>query len=54
MRILLVAPTVNAGDVGEAWVAYQWADLLSQRFDVTLLTYRKRGAPSITEQVPRA
>ena len=54
MRILLVAPTVNSGDVGEAWVAYQWADLLSQRFDVTLLTYRKRGAPSITEQVPRA
>ncbi len=54
MRILLIAPTVNKDDVGEAWVAYQWADLLSQRFDVTLLTYRKRGAPSITEQVPRA
>lgn len=54
MRILLVAPTVNKDDVGEAWVAYQWADLLSRRFDVTLLTYRKRGAPSITEQVPRA
>ncbi len=54
MRILLVAPTVDSGDVGEAWVAYQWADLLSRRFDVTLLTYRKRGAPSITDQVPRA
>jgi glycosyltransferase involved in cell wall biosynthesis len=54
VRILLIAPTVNKDDVGEAWVAYQWADLLSQRFDVTLLTYRKRGAPSITEQVPRA
>jgi len=54
VRILLVAPTVNSGDVGEAWVAYQWADLLSQRFDVTLLTYRKRGAPSITQQVPKA
>jgi glycosyltransferase involved in cell wall biosynthesis len=54
VRILLVAPTVNSDDVGEAWVAYQWADLLSQRFDVTLLTYRKRGAPSITAQVPRA
>jgi glycosyltransferase involved in cell wall biosynthesis len=54
VRILLVAPTVNSDDVGEAWVAYQWAALLSQRFDVTLLTYRKRGAPSITDQVPRA
>ena len=54
VRILLIAPTVNKDDVGEAWVAYQWADLLSRRFDVTLLTYRKRRAPSITEQVPRA
>lgn len=54
MRILLIAPTVNKDDVGEAWVAYQWADLLSRRFDVTLLTYRKRGAPPISEQVPRA
>ncbi len=54
MRILLVAPTVDSHDVGEAWVAYQWAALLSQRFEVTLLTYRKRGAPSITDQVPHA
>lgn len=54
MRILLVAPTIDSHDVGEAWVAYQWADLLSRRFDVTVLTYRKRGAPSITEQVPHA
>jgi glycosyltransferase involved in cell wall biosynthesis len=54
VRILLVAPTINSADVGEAWVAYQWAHLLSERFDVTLLTYRKRGAPSITEQVPKA
>lgn len=49
-----MAPTVDKDDVGEAWVAYQWADLLSQRFDVTLLTYRKRGARSITQQVPNA
>jgi glycosyltransferase involved in cell wall biosynthesis len=54
MRILLVAPTANKDDVGEAWSAYQWADMLSRRFDVTLLTYRKRGAPSITGQVPAA
>ena len=52
--MLLVAPTADKDDVGEAWVAYQWADLLSHRFDVTLLTYRKRSAPSISAQVPRA
>lgn len=54
VKLLLVAPTVNRDDVGEAWVAYQWAHLLSQRFDVTVLTYRKRGAPSIAEQIPGA
>jgi len=54
VRVLLIAPTVDRNDVGEAWVAYQWADLLSRRFDVTLLTYRKRNAPSISEQVPQA
>lgn len=54
MRLVLVAPTVDVNDVGEAWVAYQWAHLLSERFDVTLLTYRKRGAPRIAPQVPQA
>jgi glycosyltransferase involved in cell wall biosynthesis len=52
--LLLVAPTVNRDDVGEAWVAYQWADHLSRRFNVTLLTYRKAGAPRIANQVPHA
>lgn len=50
----MIAPTIDASDVGEAWVAYQWAAHLSARFEVTVLTYRKNGAPPIAPQLPRA
>ena len=51
-RVLLIAPGVDSGDIGEAWVAYQWASRLSARHSVTLLTYRKRGRRSATSQLP--
>ena len=51
-RVLLVAPSVDATDVGEAWVASQWARRLGERHDVTLLTHRKRGRPSAVDQLP--
>jgi len=54
VKLLVVAPTVDSHDVGEAWVAFQWADHLSRRHDVTVLTYRKRGAPQIGPQLPNA
>lgn len=50
-KLLLIAPT-DRDDVGEAWVAYQWASRLSDRHEVTLLTYRKRGKPSAADQLP--
>lgn len=49
--LLLVAPTCNGEDVGEAWVGFQWAQHLGQRHDVTLLTYYKRGARPASEQL---
>lgn len=52
VRILLVAPSCDGTDVGEAWVAFQWARRLSERHDVTLLTYRGRDRPSAVEQLP--
>lgn len=51
MKLLLIAPTCNGEDVGEAWVAHQWAERLSARHDVTLLTYHKRGARPAREQL---
>jgi glycosyltransferase involved in cell wall biosynthesis len=51
LRLLVVAPC-NADDVGEAWVGYQWVRHLSQLHDVTLLSYRKRGAASVARRLP--
>lgn len=54
LKVLLVAPTIDGSDVGEAWVAHQWAIGLSARCELTVLTYRKRGSPDIGPQVPNA
>jgi len=54
MSVVLVAPTIDGDDVGEALVAHNWALLLSERVDLTILTYRKRGFAPIREQIPRA
>ncbi len=51
MKVLLIAPTCDGEDVGEAWVAYQWAHGLAQRHDVTLLTYNKRSAKPASQQL---
>lgn len=52
MRVLLVAPTIDSTDVGEAWVAFQWAAHLAGRCELTVLTYRKRGAAPVPDQLP--
>lgn len=52
VNLLLVAPTCDGEDVGEAWVAYQWARHLADRHEVTLLTYYKRGRTPPAEQLP--
>jgi glycosyltransferase involved in cell wall biosynthesis len=51
LRLLLIAPTVDGTDVGEAWVAHQWVKRLAERHDVTLLTYTKRGRPPASGQL---
>src|SRR5262245_52808973 len=50
-KLLLIAPTCDGQDVGEAWVAYQWARGLAKRHDVTLLTYYKRGRLPASRQL---
>ncbi|MDI7920888.1 glycosyltransferase family 4 protein [Ferirhizobium litorale] len=51
VKLLLVAPTCNGEDIGEAYIAHQWAQNLAQRHDVTLLTYHKRGATPAAQQL---
>lgn len=50
--LLMVAPACDGEDVGESWLAFQWASLLSTRFDLTLLTTYKRGHTPASEQLP--
>ncbi|WP_426516471.1 glycosyltransferase family 4 protein [Diaminobutyricibacter sp. McL0618] len=52
MKVVLVAPTCDGDDVGESWLAFQWAKLLSDRFDLTVLTTFKRGHRPPSEQLP--
>ncbi len=51
VKVLLIAPTCDGLDVGEAWVAYQWVRRIAARHDATLLTYYKRGRVPAAEQL---
>ena len=50
----MIAPGIDATDVGEAFVAYQWASRMSRRHDLTVLTHRKRSRQSAIGQLPHA
>ena len=52
LKLLIIAPTCDGQDVGEAWVAFQWVRRLAERYDVTLLTYHKRGKEPASAQLP--
>ena len=51
-KLLMVAPACDGQDVGESWLAFQWASLLSARCNLTLLTTYKRGHRPPSEQLP--
>ncbi|MFB6612112.1 glycosyltransferase [Agromyces sp. NPDC056379] len=51
-RVLMIAPTCDGSDVGESWLAHQWASLLSQGLDLTLVTTFKRGHVPPSRQLP--
>lgn len=48
----MVAPGCDNEDVGESWVAHQWVRRVSERHQVTLLTYYKRGRTPPSQQLP--
>jgi glycosyltransferase involved in cell wall biosynthesis len=52
LKLLLIAPTCDREDVGEAWDAYQWAKRLADRYQLTVLTYHKRGKTPAARQLP--
>ena len=54
MKVLLIAPNIDRGDVGEAFVAYKWAEALSHRVDLTILAFHRPGMEPLANQLPLA
>lgn len=56
MRVLYLSPTINARAVGEAYVAYKWAEALSELVDLTVLTFHPSNPAhgKLADQLPRA
>ena len=50
-RLLVIAPTCDGEDVGEAWLAFQWVKRLANQHHVTLLTYHKRDRTLASQQL---
>jgi glycosyltransferase involved in cell wall biosynthesis len=51
-KLLLITSGCSAAGVGEVFNAFQLVSRLSQRHDVTLLTFRSRGGPPAAAKLP--
>ena len=54
MKVLLIAPNVDATDVGESYVAFKWAQALSALTDLTVLTFQRPSRQCVKAQLPGA
>ncbi len=54
MKLLLVAPQADGDTTGESWIAFQWLRRLSERHDVTVLSYYPRDGRLLAPQLPHA
>lgn len=52
LRVVLIAPTADGNDVGEAWSCFRWVAGLAERHDVTVLSYHKRDRTPLARQLP--
>lgn len=52
MKVLLIAPNVDASDVGEAFVAFKWAQALGSLVDLTVLAFQRPGRTDLARQLP--
>ena len=54
MRVLLIAPNVDGTDVGEAFVAFKWAQALCPLVELTVLSFARPGRTPLANQLPNA
>lgn len=53
LRVLIVAPSLDGGDVGEVYSAFKWVEALSAVARVTVLASVRKGIP-LAKQLPLA
>lgn len=54
MKVLLIAPNVDGTDIGEALMAFKWAEALAARVDLTVLGFQRPGRAPVAAQLPGA
>ena len=54
MKVLLIAPNVDGTDVGEAFVAFKWAQALADKVELTVLSFERPGRQALADQLPGA
>ncbi len=54
MKVLLIAPNIDATDVGEAFVAQRWAKALSMQVELTVLAFQRPRRADLAAQLPNA
>lgn len=52
MNILLIAPNIDGTDVGEAYVAFKWAEALAPLVTLTVLSFERPGRTPLATQLP--
>ena len=52
MKVLLIAPNVDGTDVGEALMAFKWAEALAARVELTVLCFQRPGRAEVAGQLP--
>lgn len=54
MKVLLIAPNIDGTEVGEAFVAFKWAEALAGLVDLTVLSFERPGRTVLAAQLPAA
>lgn len=54
LKVALLSPGFDGTDVGEAFVAFKWAEALAREVDLTLFALQREGRPPLAEQLPGA
>ena len=47
LRVLMIAPNIDGTDIGEAYVAFKWAEAVAEITDLTVLSFQRPGRAAL-------